>query len=143
MSELRDEFVVRTEPLHPELLRSVSPDTFLGMQKAPLISIAICVSIALSTTHARADAGSLRAAGFAILGIGGALGLGSIATGAALADSNNSKDEQRLANATWIGGAVTVGVSLAVGIPLVLQSDSHDSKSAAKLVDALSGRVRF
>jgi hypothetical protein len=113
------------------------------MQKTPLVWIAVCASMALSTTNARADAGSLRAAGFAILGIGGAIGLGSIATGAALADSQNTKDEQRLANATWIGGAVTVGVSLAIGIPLVLQSDSRESKSTAKLVDALSGRVRF
>jgi hypothetical protein len=111
--------------------------------------LALGAALALSTTSALADdSDGLRAAGFAIIGIGGALGAGSIGTGIALSNPNNDPEQQRLANATWIGGAITLGVSLLVGLPLVLHSSSTDKKSSseestARLVEAFSGRVRF
>ncbi len=101
----------------------------------------------------------MRAAGWAVVGIGGALGLGSVATGTFMYQNPAAPlEEQRVGGATLVGGVVTVAVSLIVGIPLIVagagapqtttaassSGDAPDSKSrSATLARALAGEIRF
>ena len=86
-----------------------------------------------------------RAAGWMVLGLGGGLGAGSVATGLALLGTGRSSNED-IGGATAAGGAATIVVSLIVGIPLVLLSDEERAGpkgSSATLLRALSGQYRF
>jgi len=84
-----------------------------------------------------------RAAGWAVLGIGSSIGLGSVATGITLIVIGGSQN-QEVGSATLIGGAVTTGVGLVIGLPLILTAGGSASKHAdARFLDALSGRFRW
>jgi hypothetical protein len=97
-----------------------------------------------STPALADDSQPTRAAGWAVLGIGVSLGAGSITTGAVLA--GESYPYHQVGIATLAGGAVTTGLSLLIGIPLILSSDDDDDKkrsSAERYTDALSGTIRW
>src|SRR4051794_5318191 len=101
--------------------------------------------VLLTPTAARADDADVgqRAAGWAVLGIGSSIGLGSIASGITLIVIGGSQN-QEVGSATLIGGAVTTGVALVIGVPLILTARGSDSKHAdARFLDALSGRFRW
>jgi hypothetical protein len=109
---------------------------------AAIVSLGLVLVV---PTVARAEDSntSQRAAGWAVLGIGGSIGLGSVATGIVMINQDSSSNQQ-VGAATLVGGAVTAVVGLAVGLPLILSSGGSEPKRFdARYLDALSGRFRW
>ena len=112
-----------------------------SMHASAVLSLGL---ILLLPTPARAEDSnaSQKAAGWAVLGLGTALGLGSVATGLVMTQQNGSSN-QEVGTATLIGGGVTTVVGLAVGLPLILSSSGSEATRNAMYLDALSGRFRW
>jgi len=115
---------------------------------ATLVCLAGCLLPGAANAEGSAPPDPMQAAGWAVIGIGGSLGLGSGVTGAAMLwGSQSSGNEKRVGGATLAGGIVTVAVALIVGIPLACHSSSDhraDRRADAEAVArALSGEIRF
>jgi hypothetical protein len=119
------------------------------MRKSWAVAALLATAVTASGGEAYAeDPGSReprRAAGWMIIGIGGGLGVGTAATGAALMSTGKSANYE-LGSATLVGGAATVAVSLLIGVPLVLLSDPEKrgrKTSGAALARALNGQISW
>ena len=105
----------------------------------------------LASTLISAEAGAqersdpIQAAGWATIGVGTALGGGSVATGAVLLANDPRSSDERIGVATLAGGIVTIVVSLAIGIPLVSSRPEGNGKAGTKttVAQALAGTFRF
>ncbi len=70
----------------------------------------------------------LRAAGWIILGVGAASGIGAMITGVGILQQNgvHRDNDEPVGSGTIIGGAITTGISVAVGVILALLKDKAE-----------------
>ena len=85
---------------------------------------------------------SMRAAGWAIIGIGSSLGLGSVASGTYMYfNPEGNSAEARVGVATVTGGVVTTVIALAIGIPMLISDSKPHATAAAPAGPATKGRA--
>jgi hypothetical protein len=103
----------------------------------------LCAALFSTPALADDDGAATRAAGWAVLGIGASLGMGSVTSGAMLTGELSPTD--KVGTATLVGGLVTTALGLIIGIPLIASSggDSKKHGDAEYYADALSGAIRW
>ena len=96
------------------------------------------------TAHAEETSSSAQnAAGWAVVGIGSSIGLGSVTTGAVIL-AGGGKSDRVVGSASLAGGGATILLSVIIGVPLILSSSgNNDKKRNEAVLDAVSGRFRW
>jgi len=114
------------------------------------VAALLFLAVGLSSGVARADErqapdSATRAAGWAVIGIGSSLGVGSAVTGVVMMANHGTSSEERVGIATLAGGVATLVIAFAIGMPLASSSTGGKAErsSGEALVRALSGEIRF
>ena len=111
---------------------------------AAILGLAGFLTGAEASAQERSRADATNAAGWTVIGLGTALGAGSITSGTVLLVTDPTSSEEAVGVATLAGGVVTIVVSLVIGIPLVnAKGSKKKSKKDEAVQQVISGRFSF